>query len=145
MQLRQALWAYVRRLRARGTTIVLTTHYLEEAENLCDRIGVIDHGKLLTTGTLAELKAAVGDDTVLTFTFSGDTEELAGKAQHAEAVTTAEHEGDVLRLHTKEPERALEWTLQTASELRLPLQDVQIMRPSLETVFLSLTGREYRE
>ena len=53
--------------------------------------------------------------------------------------------GQVLRLHTKEPERVLEWTLQTAAELRLPLQDVQILRPSLESVFLSLTGREYRE
>lgn len=144
-QTRVNLWDILRSMRTEGQTILLTTHYLEEAENLCDRIGVIDHGKLLTTGTLAELKASVGDLTVLTFTFSGDTEELAGKAQHAEAVTTAEHEGSVLRLHTSEPERALEWTLQTASELRLPLQDVQILRPSLESVFLSLTGREYRE
>jgi ABC-2 type transport system ATP-binding protein len=144
-QTRVNLWEILRSMRTEGQTILLTTHYLEEAENLCDRIGVIDHGKLLTTGTLAELKAAVGDETVLTFTFSGDTEELAGKAQHAEPVTSAEHEGAVLRLHTAEPERALEWTLQTASELRLPLQDVQILRPSLESVFLSLTGREYRE
>ena len=144
-QTRVNLWDILRSMRTEGQTILLTTHYLEEAENLCDRIGVIDHGKLLTTGTLAELKAAVGDKTVLTFTFSGDTEELAGKAQHAEPVTSAEHEGAVLRLHTAEPERALEWTLQTASELRLPLQDVQILRPSLESVFLSLTGREYRE
>jgi ABC-2 type transport system ATP-binding protein len=144
-QTRVNLWDILRSMRTEGQTILLTTHYLEEAENLCDRIGVIDHGKLLTTGTLAELKAAVGDETVLTFTFSGDTEELAGKAQHAEPVTSAEHEGAVLRLHTAEPERALEWTLQTASELRLPLQDVQILRPSLESVFLSLTGREYRE
>jgi len=144
-QTRVNLWDILRSMRTEGQTILLTTHYLEEAENLCDRIGVIDHGKLLTTGTLAELKEQVGDETVLTFTFSGDTEELAGKAQHAEAVTTAEHEGTVLRLHTAEPERALEWTLQTAAELRLPLQDVQILRPSLESVFLSLTGREYRE
>ena len=144
-QTRVNLWDILRSMRTEGQTILLTTHYLEEAENLCDRMGVIDHGKLLTTGTLDELKEQVGDETVLTFTFSGDTEELAGKAQHAEAVTSAEHEGAVLRLHTAEPERALEWTLQTASELRLPLQDVQILRPSLESVFLSLTGREYRE
>jgi ABC-2 type transport system ATP-binding protein len=144
-QTRVNLWDILRSMRTEGQTILLTTHYLEEAENLCDRMGVIDHGKLLTTGTLAELKEQVGDETVLTLTFSGDTEELAGKAQHAEAVTTAEHEGDVLRLHTQEPERVLEWTLQTAAELRLPLQDVQIRRPSLESVFLSLTGREYRE
>jgi ABC-2 type transport system ATP-binding protein len=144
-QTRVNLWDILRSMRTEGQTILLTTHYLEEAENLCDRMGVIDHGKLLTTGTLDELKEQVGDETVLTFTFSGDTEELAGKAQHAEAVTTAEHEGQVLRLHTKEPERVLEWTLQTAAELRLPLQDVQILRPSLESVFLSLTGREYRE
>ncbi|HET9973705.1 MAG TPA: ABC transporter ATP-binding protein [Streptosporangiaceae bacterium] len=144
-QTRVNLWDILRSMRTEGQTILLTTHYLEEAENLCDRMGVIDHGKLLTTGTLAELKEQVGDETVLTFTFSGATEELAGKAQHAEAVTTAEHEGQVLRLHTKEPERVLEWTLQTAAELRLPLQDVQILRPSLESVFLSLTGREYRE
>jgi ABC-2 type transport system ATP-binding protein len=144
-QTRVNLWDILRSMRTEGQTILLTTHYLEEAENLCDRIGVIDHGRLLTTGTLAELKDQVGDETVLTFTFSGATEELAGKAQHAEAVTAAEHEGEVLRLHTREPERALEWTLQTAAELRLPLQDVQILRPSLESVFLSLTGREYRE
>jgi ABC-2 type transport system ATP-binding protein len=144
-QTRVNLWDVLRSIRTDGQTICLTTHYMEEAESLCDRIGVIDHGKLLTCGTLPELIDEVHGETVLTLTFSGDAEELAGKTQQAEPVISAEHEGSVLRVHTVEPERALEWTLQTAAEMKLTVQDVQVLRPSLESVFLSLTGREYRE
>jgi ABC-2 type transport system ATP-binding protein len=144
-QTRVNLWDILRAMRTEGQTILLTTHYLEEAENLCDRVGIIDHGKLLTCGTLDELKDSVNDETVLTLKFSGDITELAEKAQQAEAIRSAETEGSVLRIRTVEPEQALEWTLQTASEMGLPVQDVQILRPSLESVFLALTGREYRE
>jgi ABC-2 type transport system ATP-binding protein len=144
-QTRVNLWDILRAIKTEGQTICLTTHYMEEAENLCDRIGVIDHGKLLTHGTLRELINEVHGETVLTMTFSGSTEDLAVKARQAEAVRAAEPEGSVLRIRTVEPERALEWTLQTAAEMQLTVQDVQILRPSLESVFLSLTGREYRE
>ena len=144
-QTRVNLWDILRGIRTEGQTICLTTHYMEEAENLCDRIGIIDHGKLLTSGTLSQLINEVHGESVLTLTFSGDTEELAGKAQQAEAISMAENEGAVLRVRTVEPERALEWTLQTAAEMQLTIQDVQVIRPSLESVFLSLTGREYRE
>jgi ABC-2 type transport system ATP-binding protein len=144
-QTRVNLWDILRGIRTEGQTICLTTHYLEEAENLCDRIGVIDHGKLLTHGTLSELIDEVHGETVLTLTFSGSTEDLAVKARQAEVVADAEAEGAVLRVRTVEPERSLEWTLQTAAEMQLTVQDVQILRPSLESVFLSLTGREYRE
>jgi ABC-2 type transport system ATP-binding protein len=147
-QTRVNLWDILRAMRTEGQTILLTTHYMEEAENLCDRIGIIDHGQMLTCGTLDELKGEVNDETVLTFRFTADaaqTEELAGKAEHAEVIRAVETDGGTLRVRTVEPERALEWVLQAATELRLPISDVEVLRPSLESVFLSLTGREYRE
>ena len=151
-QTRVNLWEILRAMRTDGQTILLTTHYMEEAENLCDRVGIIDHGKLLTCGTLDELKDEVQGETVLTFKFDADTTELAALAMdandvvaHAETGEFAEADGTTLRLRTAEPERMLEWTLQRAAELGLHIQDVEVLRPSLESVFLSLTGRDYRE
>ena len=151
-QTRVNLWDILREMRMDGQTILLTTHYMEEAENLCDRVGIIDHGQLLTCGTLAELKAQVCDETVLTFTFDRDTTELAARVldmhnvvAHSAMAAPAEADGTTLRVRTAEPERMLEWTLQAAAELGLRIQDVEVLRPSLESVFLTLTGREYRE
>ncbi len=122
-QSRNALYEIVRGLRASGRTVLYTTHYMEEAEKLCDRVGIIDHGKLLALGTVPELIGAHGGKSVVVVQRAGDDGELT-----EERTETAEPVAVVSRELAKGQTRAL-----------------AIERPSLELVFLNLTGRKLRD
>jgi ABC-2 type transport system ATP-binding protein len=147
-QTRVNLWEILKVLHDSGQTVLLTTHYMEEAEALCDRVAVVDHGLVLAAGTQEELKENAGAATVVTVRFDSplapDFPERTGLA-HRPDVTRVEADGDTLRVHSREPEGLLGALVSLASEEGLHIRDASEQKPSLETVFLTLTGREYRE
>ncbi len=140
-QSRLLLWDLVRALRADGITVVVTTHYMEEAEQLCDRLAIVDHGRVLVSGTPQELKQAAGRATVVDATLAGPS------AAAREALTGLPGIRDV-----QETERGLRVVTEsegvpTVVTLLAQHQviDLRVTEPSLETVFIGLTGRELRE
>jgi len=147
-QTRVNLWDILQVLHEQGQTILLTTHYMEEAEALCDRIAVVDHGKVLASGTVHELKENAGAVTVVTVRYEqpvpaglAERAGLAGKP----GVTKVETDGDQIRVFSREPESLLGELVEIGVRDGLHVRDAAQLKPSLETVFLTLTGREYRE
>ncbi|HEX4829834.1 MAG TPA: ATP-binding cassette domain-containing protein [Trebonia sp.] len=147
-QTRVNLWEILRVLHDTGQTVLLTTHYMEEAEALCDRVAVVDHGRVLAAGTQEDLKENAGAQTVISVRFEGDVPadfaERAGLSSqpHVEGV---EAEGDQVRVFSREPEGLLGLIVSKGAALGLAVLDASVAKPSLENVFLTLTGREYRE
>jgi ABC-2 type transport system ATP-binding protein len=147
-QTRVNLWDILQVLHAQGQTILLTTHYMEEAEALCEQIAVIDHGEVLASGTVSELKDGAGAETVITVRHEDAVpEDLAARTGLAErpGVSKVEADGDSVRVFTREPEGVLGELVTAGSAAGLTVRDASQLKPSLETVFLTLTGREYRE
>jgi ABC-2 type transport system ATP-binding protein len=135
--LRRDLWAYVRTLRAGGTTIVLTTHYLEEAEALADRVGVIDHGRLITVDKPSALMAQHGHKRVR-FTLATPPAALPQELRELGATL------DGCTLECPVPESGVSWLLARVSSLGA-IVDLRTEQPSLEDVFFALTGGEQRK
>jgi ABC-type multidrug transport system ATPase subunit len=144
-QTRINLWRILTDLHDRGQTTLLTTHYMEEADTLCERIAIIDDGKVLALGSPSELKQTLGADTVIALTVDGDPTRLAEQAAALDGVRTVEHEGQVIRVFATRSEGVLAQLVTAAGALGLHVRDATSQPPSLETVFLTLTGREYRE
>ena len=144
-QTRINLWRILDDLHRAGQTTLLTTHYMEEADELCERIAIIDHGRALAVDTPAELKRKHGAETVITLTLEGDPASLAERAERIEAVRSVEREEQIVRVRAARSEGVLVELVQEAAALGLSVRDAASLPPSLETVFLNLTGREYRE
>jgi ABC-2 type transport system ATP-binding protein len=147
-QTRVNLWDILKVLHESGQTVLLTTHYMEEAEALCDRVAVIDHGKVLAFGTQQQLMEDAGADTIVTVRFNASIPSDFTERAHLPAlpgVTRVEADGDQLRVFSREPEGLLGALVSTATAEGLHIRDASEQKPSLETVFLTLTGREYRE
>ena len=144
-QTRINLWRILRDLHDAGQTTLLTTHYMEEADVLCERIAIIDHGKALAVDTPAALKRQHGDETLITVTVEGETARLAERAERLDGVRSVEQEGQVVRVHVRRSEGVLSTLIAAAGQLGIAVTDATSLPPSLETVFLNLTGREYRE
>ena len=144
-QTRISLWEILRAMRAEGQTILLTTHYMEEAENLCDRIGIIDHGSLLACDTVDGLKGTAGSDTLLTMRFNGDEQDISRIRREFEGADEVVAHSDAVRIRTRHAEQTLAEVIPAAVDAGLSLSDFQVRPPSLESVFIALTGREYRE
>jgi daunorubicin resistance ABC transporter ATP-binding subunit len=147
-QTRVNLWDILRVLHAQGQTILLTTHYMEEAEELCDRIAVVDHGKILAEGSIDKLLADAGEQTIVTVRYEEPVPD--GLAERAgltgrPGVTKVEADGDQLRVFSVDPEGLLGDLVSIGAANGLHVRDASAAKPSLETAFLTLTGREYRE
>jgi ABC-2 type transport system ATP-binding protein len=145
-QSRLALWEILGELHAEGQTILLTTHYMEEADELCDRLAIIDRGRLLALGRPAELKRSTGADTVVTVTASGDLDELA-KVLEAE-VPGAQHATRVdatVLVEVREQQGVLPVVFTVAERHGFDVSDLSVTEPTLETVFINLTGKDLRE
>jgi ABC-2 type transport system ATP-binding protein len=144
-QSRANLWEHIRSLRDDyGVTVLLTTHYLDEADALADRIMVMDHGRIVADDTPDALKAAVSGD-VISVTVDGDITAAQRVAGEAIEVRRAVVEGEVLNLTVETGSTAIAPLLRALDAAQLPLRSVSIARPSLDTVFLELTGRSLRE
>jgi ABC-2 type transport system ATP-binding protein len=144
-QSRIAMWDAVRRLREEGITVVLTTHYMEEADELCDRVAIIDHGKILVEDAPAALKSLVGAQKVYALDLSEheNTAVLVGKLERMHGVRSVEPTPGGVRIFADNADGLLPEIVQ-ASNL-YGLRDLTITETSLETVFIRLTGRDLRE
>ena len=144
-QSRNSILESIHALAQSGMSILYTTHYMEEAERLCDRIGILEGGRLQAEGTQRELVAQVGEnDTVLVDlgTVGEQLVEALGSLDPVKEVTT---EGDQVRLLTKDARGCLPLVMKALSENGADIRSVRIREPDLESVFLSLTGKALRE
>ena len=145
-QSRLALWEILQKLNSAGQTILLTTHYMEEADQLCDRVAIMDHGKILALDTPTKLKQSVGIDTIVTVRSSSDQDLLAAALEKGvEGVTTIRKTDVGLELHVRGSDRLLARVIACAESGGFDIADISIAEPSLETVFISLTGKELRD
>ena len=145
-QSRANLWEHIRRLRAeRGVTVFLTTHYLDEADSLSDRLIVIDDGRIVAEGTPDALKARVSGDRVevgVDPEQGADAAEIAGRLPGAHELSAADGE---VRFRVPRGDVALPELLRALDAKDIPMRSVQVHRPTLDDVFLTLTGRSLRE
>ncbi len=146
-QSRRYILDYVKALNERGTSVLYTTHYMEEAQELSDRIGIIDHGKLIALGTLAELTQMVGEHEMLQLQLyqSEGGQTLADAVAAFDGVHQASADDGEVVLNVDSAEATLPRVLSQASELGLSVRNIEIREPNLETVFLHLTGRALRD
>jgi ABC-2 type transport system ATP-binding protein len=143
-QSRARVWDEVRRMHDRGTTVFLTTHYLDEADALCDRIAIIDYGRIVAEGTPEELKRAIAGD-VVTFTVAGDPGRAMEVVGEQDFVREAQLEAGAVHLYVDRGEVAMPAILRLLDSAGLQLTAVELHRPSLDDVFLRQTGRSLRE
>jgi ABC-2 type transport system ATP-binding protein len=145
-QSRLALWDLLGELHRSGQTILLTTHYMEEADQLCDRVAIMDHGRILALDTPAALKQSVQADTVVTVKTAGDTARLAELlSQEVAGVTRTRQIDGGLQLHMQGTDRLVPRIVLAAERGGFDLVDLSVAEPSLETVFINLTGKELRD
>ena len=146
-QNRANLWVQIRKLRDTGTTIFLTTHYLEEADALSDRVAIMDHGKIVAQGTSKELKQQIAGDSVL-FSFKNDGEiideaiALFKKQAYVREVTK---EGEQVRLYVRDSASALPELLRLLDKENVAVKTMAVSEPTLDDVFLRQTGRSLRD
>jgi ABC-2 type transport system ATP-binding protein len=145
-QSRLALWEILGELNREGQTVLLTTHYMEEADELCGRVAIMDRGRILALDTPEALKRSVGADTIVTVKADGDADALAAllSQQLSEVTNTRPVDGGV-ELHVKGAERLVPRVVAAAEGGNFDVIDLSVSEPSLETVFISLTGKELRE
>jgi ABC-2 type transport system ATP-binding protein len=147
-QARRHLWDLVDQLRSAGRTIILTTHYMDEAERLCDRVAIMDHGKIIALGTPQQLIASVGGDHVVEFAVGTETERERVDARlltaipgvRAHRVDAGQHQLSVVELHTTVPR-----IFSTLAEMGLKPSEFRTHSATLEDVFVGLTGRNLRD
>ena len=145
-QSRLALWDLLGQLHRDGQTILLTTHYMEEADRLCERVAIMDHGKILALDTPAALKQSIDADTVVTVKATGDIgrfAELLGR--EVEGVTRTRVVDGGIQLHVQGQDRLIPRIAAAAEHGGFDLVALSVSEPSLETVFINLTGKELRE
>jgi ABC-2 type transport system ATP-binding protein len=146
-QSRLALWEILGNLNQQGQTIMLTTHYMEEADQLCDRVAIMDHGKILALDTPAALKQRIDADTIVTVRTPGDARALAELLEEnvEGAVRTRLVDGGV-ELYVRNPGHGLlPRVVNVAEDAGIVVSDLSISEPTLETVFIALTGNELRD
>jgi len=143
-QSRARVWDEVRRMHDRGTTIFMTTHYMDEADALCDRLAIIDHGRIVVESTPTELKRQVAGD-VVTLTVAGDQQRAFDLIKDQPFVREAKLENGSVHLYVGRGEVAMPTILRLLDGAQMQLQTVELHRPSLDDVFLRQTGRSLRE
>jgi ABC-2 type transport system ATP-binding protein len=145
-QSRLALWDMLGELNATGQTVVLTTHYMEEADALCARVAIMDHGKILALDTPANLKKSTGADTIVTVKVSKDGDSLAQALEREIAgVVSSRVVDNVVTAQVEGAERLVPRVVNVAETAGIEIVDLTIAEPTLETVFINLTGKELRE
>jgi ABC-2 type transport system ATP-binding protein len=142
---RAGFWRYIRHLRdSEGVTVFMTTHYLDEADQLCDRIAVIDHGKIIATGTPKELKDGIGGDTLEVAVTSGSAD-LAPLVTAMPGVKAVSRGEDSYRVKCTNGEQLIPKVVLAAEQAGISVRGVTAVKPTLDEVFLELTGHAYRE
>jgi ABC-2 type transport system ATP-binding protein len=145
-QSRRQLWEIIRRFRAAGGTVLLTTHYMEEAERLCDRVAIMDHGKVIALGTPRELIATLGAEHVIDFALEETAaDDLGDTLRGLQGVTAIRSGGSGWSLTVMELHRTLPALLALLQQRRLELSSLTTHHATLDDVFVALTGRQLRD
>ena len=142
-QSRRQLWDLVEDFRRRGGTVLLTTHYMEEAEQLCQRVAIMDHGRVIALGTPAELIASLGAEHVVAFAVEGELD--LERVKSLPGVVEARTEPRGVALTVREPHVSIPALLAELERQRAPLASLTTHHATLEDVFVSLTGRTLRD
>jgi ABC-2 type transport system ATP-binding protein len=144
-QSRAHMWDEIRRLRTEGMTVFITTHYLEEADALCDRLSIMDNGEIVASGTPAALKREISGDVVRVGLSPGAATTAAEVLDTASFVNKLETHDDGIRLYVDDGATAIPLILRALDAGDVPLGTIELHRPSLDDVFLTKTGRSLRE
>jgi len=144
-QSRLALWEILGELHRDGQTVLLTTHYMEEADKLCDRVAIMDHGHILALDTPAALKASIDAETVVRVVTDGDPQALATRLREMEGATGTSAADGVATVYLKGVTGALPKVVDAAEDAGFRVTDLSSAEPTLETVFITLTGKDLRE
>ncbi len=142
-QSRIALWEVLQQLHDEGTTIILTTHYMEEADHLCQRLAIIDHGEILVMGTPDALKRQLGVETVVELALEGDIATASGQLSALDGVDRVEEVDDKMLVYLDERDGVVPKVVEVATHYGMV--DLALTEPTLETVFIRLTGRALRD
>jgi ABC-2 type transport system ATP-binding protein len=141
-QARLSLWEILRALHAAGRTIIMTTHYMEEADKLCDRIAIIDRGQLLELDTPEALKQRAPGGTLIEINLDADASAVVERARALDGVLRAEAQGTLLRVYSDRGGRVISPLIQAAEEAGASVHNISLTEPSLETLFVARTGRK---
>ncbi|MEO8579973.1 MAG: ABC transporter ATP-binding protein [Gemmatimonadales bacterium] len=141
-QARLDLWDILRDLHRRGRTIVMTTHYMDEADRLCDRLAIIDRGKLLALDSPRALKLKAPGGTLIELVLDGDAHPAAEIAETINGISRVEAVDGLLRAHSSRGGQILPALIEAAETAGRTVTDIHLLQPSLETLFVSLTGRK---
>ncbi|OKK01328.1 ABC transporter ATP-binding protein [Amycolatopsis sp. CB00013] len=144
-QSRHAIMENVRALGASGMAVLYTTHYMEEAERLCDRVGIIDRGRLIAEGTRRELIDRLGEHDRITLSTDGDPARLVDRIGSVTGIEKVDSAGDEVHLIVREGRRMLPAVLDAAERSEVGVRSVEVTEPDLEAVFLHLTGAALRD
>jgi ABC-2 type transport system ATP-binding protein len=144
-QTRLMMWEIIREYNAKGKTILITTHNMDEADDLCHRIAIVDHGKVIAQGTPKELKESIPGGYVLQLKFSAAPPELADRLKQISGVTEARVNGLAVDLYADRGGALIGDVVAAAAQGSVELRDVHISEPSLENLFLHHTGRSLRQ
>ena len=145
-QSRRQLWELIEQLKAAGRTILLTTHYMDEAERLCDRVAIVDHGKVIALGTPRELIGSLGAEHVVEFAVAEGAPPIDERTLAAlDGVRSVRRAGAGWELQVTEPHRAVPALLAALTRAGAPLAELRTHSATLEDVFVALTGRQLRD
>jgi len=142
-QARRNMWDVMSNLKAQGKTIILTTHYMEEAEALSDTICIMDHGKIIAEGSPRALTESLGEETLIEFRVETESPEALDDLRAC--CDSLRHDGSTITLETSDLPRTMTTLLQWSQAHGTPFHDLRVRQPNLEDVFLSMTGRTLRE
>jgi ABC-2 type transport system ATP-binding protein len=143
-QTRRAIWAYIKKMnKEESTTIFLTTHYMDEADHLCDRVGIIDRGKLLVIDTTSNLKNSIGHD-VITLSCS-DLTKLHDRLLKESWIQNVKQHDSSLTLGVEKGDEKIPEIIEIAQSLKLKIKSIDVRKPTLDDVFLHFTGRMMRD
>jgi ABC-2 type transport system ATP-binding protein len=138
---RITVWEEVRRINASGTTVFLTTQYLEEADQLCDRLAIIDHGRIVAAGTPEELKSAMGHDVVTVSLRSGDQDAARAALESLPGLQQVVDERDAIALYVDNGAERISDVVRLLDAAGVTAKALSVSRPTLDDVFLKATGR----
>ena len=144
-QSRRQLWEIIRSFQRGGGTVLLTTHYMDEAERLCDRLAIIDHGQVIAEGSPAELIAKLGGHHMVEFALAGGGTEDTASWQSLPGVDSVRNDDGLVSLSVREPHRTIPALLDRVQEQSAELEHLTTRQASLEDVFVRLTGRHLRD
>jgi ABC-2 type transport system ATP-binding protein len=142
IQTRRKIWNYIKMLRSKGITIFMTTHYIEEAENLCDMVAIIDRGKIVKIGTVDGLRRELGEDTVYIELFEPCRLEVIEKFEEVMEVNIGE-DGKTIQIIASKGDELIPKLLSSLSRFGIKVKAVSVKTPGLEDVFMKLTGRKF--